>query len=202
MKIIAIDFETSGLRPGEHAPVTIGLALMDGGNVIDSEEWLLGTPTDKNGRINRAYDVVALEISGTKWTSIKRDGLPHVQVCKEMLAFTREHDALYTPVVAFNAPFDFAWYSDLLYLGGSWNQHERRFETFLPPLAGPWHCARLMAVHALPGLCDYKLDTVADACGLARSGASHCALEDAILAGKVFAHIQSLAKGQRSTEVA
>lgn len=193
MKYIALDFETSGLKPGEHAPVSLGVALMEGVDVIDSREWLLATPTDKNGRVNRAYDVVALEISGASWTKIKREGVPHAKVCKDLLDFSCEHGAIHLPVVAFNAPFDFAWYSDLLFLGGSWNQHARKFETFLPPFAGPWQCARLLAVHAAPGLDAYNLDTVAAHYGLSRSTEKHGALEDAILAGKVFASIEALA---------
>jgi len=185
MRFVALDFETSGLKPGEHAPVTLGVALMDGETVIDSREWLFAPP-QKSGKITRAYDVVALEISGTSWTKIKREGLQHDAVCRQFLEFTREHDAVFLPVVAFNAPFDFSWYSELLFLGGSWNQHERRFETFLPPLAGPWQCARLQAVHALPGLGSYTLDAVCAELGLSRSGDTHGALEDAILAGKVL----------------
>ncbi len=198
MRFIALDFETSGLKPGEHAPVTLGVALMDGPDVIDSREWLLATPTDKNGRVNRAYDVVALEISGTSWTRIKREGESHAKVCKDLGDFSLQHGARHLTVVAFNAPFDFAWYSDLLFLAGSWNQHLRKFETFLPPFAGPWQCSRLMAVHALPGLDSYNLDTVASACGLSRSGETHGALEDAILAGRVFAHIQSLSSKEEA----
>lgn len=190
MKRIALDFETSGLLPGTHAPVQLGVALMDGLDVIDSHQWLIGTPTDKNGRVNRAYDVVALEISGTSWTKIKKEGVKHAQVAKELLDFARMHDALHLPVVAFNAPFDFSWYSDLLFLAGSWNQHARKFETFLPPFAGPWQCARLVAVHALPGLDAYNLDTVCAALGLTREGQYHGALEDAVLAGQVLATIE------------
>lgn len=192
MRFIALDFETSHLQPSVGAPVTLGVALMDGEDVIDRQEWLFAPPT-KNGKVTRAYDVVALEISGTSWTRIKKNGMEHSAVLRELQDFTMRHGATFLPVVAFNAPFDFSWYSELLFLGGSWNQHERRFETFLPPLAGPWQCARLQAVHALPGLGSYSLDAVCAELGLSRSGDTHGALEDAILAGRVLSRIEQMA---------
>jgi DNA polymerase III epsilon subunit-like protein len=49
-----------------------------------------------------------------------------------------------------------------------------------------------MAVHALPGLGSYTLDAVCAALGLSRSGEKHGALEDAILAGQVFAQLTKM----------
>lgn len=190
MRRIALDFETSGLQTGTHAPVSLGVALMDGDTVVNAQEWLFAPPYDKKGKITRAYDVVALEISRTSWKRIKEHGMVHASVCRELLAWSRENEALELEVVAYNAPFDFAWYSDLLFLGGSWNQYTRSYQTFLPPLAGPWQCARLKAVHALPGLESYTLDNVCAALGLSRTSDAHGALEDAILAGKVLASIE------------
>lgn len=192
MRFLALDFETSGLRPGEHAPVTLGVALMDGETVVDSREWLFAVPTNKDGKPTRAYDVIALEISGTSWTKIKKEGRPHADVCRELIAFAREHQAATLPVVAFNAPFDFAWYSDLLFLGGSWNQVARCFQTFLPPLVGPWHCARLMAcADPMVDLARYDLDGVAQHFGLSRETDKHGALEDAILAGRIYSRLNN-----------
>lgn len=189
MKYIALDFETSGLSPGVHAPVSLAVALMDGEQVIDSKSWTIAPPVDKNGKISRAYDVVALEISGTSWKAIK-NGTPPAGVCHELYDWTHKMDAVGLTVVAFNAPFDFTWYSDLLFLGGSWNQQERRFQTFMPPLVGPWQCARLMAVVSLdcPG---YSLDNVCAAFGLSREGNVHGAAEDAYLAGVVYSRLLS-----------
>lgn len=189
MRFIALDFETSGLKPSEHAPVTLGVALMDGDAVVDSREWLFAPPM-RDGKITREYSVNALEISGVSWTKIKKEGQKHSDVCRELLAWVREHQAQELTVVAFNAPFDLAWYSDLLFLGGSWNQAERVFQTFLPPLVGPWQCARLMAC-ADPRIQipRYDLDGVAAHFGLSRDTSKHGALEDAILAGKIYARL-------------
>lgn len=186
MRYVALDFETSGLDPKRHAPVSLGVALMEDQEILASREWLFAPPYDKSGvKVVREYDVTALEISGKSWTAIKRDGLTHARVCSELYDWSNKHEADELTVVAFNAPFDFAWYSELLMLGGSWNQLERRFQTFQPPLTGPWQCARLIACKRLD-LPRYDLNTVAGAFDFSRTSAKHGALEDAILAGRVY----------------
>lgn len=190
MKFLALDFETSGLDHKRHAPVTLGIALMENGSVLESKEWLFGPPMT-NGKIAREYDVCALEINGMSWKRIK-GGDPIAVVMAELTQWLLDFEAHALPVVAFNAPFDLGWYSECLFLGGSWNQHLRRFETFKPPLVGPWHCARLMAVDSL-NLDTYSLDAVLAHFGLSRSGDAHGALEDAILAGKVYHALTQMA---------
>ena len=191
MRILALDFETSGLNPGVHAPVSLGVALMEDGEVVAQKEWMIAPPRNKEGKITRSYDVVALEISGASWPRLKRDGLSPMQVCAELMGFAKEHDARGVTVVAFNSAFDHSWYSDLLFLAGAWNQAERRFEAFSPPLYGPWDCARWKACVQL-SLQRYDLDTVAAHFGFSRSGESHGALEDAILAGKIYFALESM----------
>jgi len=190
LRFLTLDFETSGLDHKTHAPVSLGVALMEGSDVVDSKEWLLAPPTDKNGKITREYAVNALEISSYTWPQIKRDGMPIAAVMAELTGFAAAHNAHGLTVVAFNAPFDLGWYSECLFLSGSWNQHLRRFETFVPPLVGPWQCARLLAVTSGLGLERYDLDTVARHFGLSRSTEKHGALEDAILAGRIYSALR------------
>lgn len=184
MKFLALDFETSGLDSKRHAPVSLGVAVFEEGNLLDSKEWTIAPPTDKNGKISREYDICALQISGYTWAQIK-NGTPLMQVMRELEAFAKANGVTEAMVLAYNAPFDFAWYSECLFLSGSWNPVERKFEGFRPPLVGAWQCARLIASRRL-SLQDYKLDTVAGHCGLARTTDKHGALEDAILAGRLF----------------
>lgn len=195
MRFVALDFETSGLDVKRHAPVSLAVALFDGCNLGPNQEWLFAPPYDKAGKITREYNVAALEISGRSWTSIKRDGQPHAQVCEELAAWCSENDAHELPVIAFNAAFDLAWYSDLLFMAGSWNQRLKRFDTYPPPLVGPWHCARMLAMwrlgpNALP---KWNLDSVAEKFAQSRSGTAHGAIEDAILAGRIFDALNGLA---------
>jgi DNA polymerase-3 subunit alpha (Gram-positive type) len=185
-RFVALDFETSGLDPKVNAPVSIGVALMDGGEVIDSLELFIAPPT-RDGRITRVYDVCALEVSGTSWKQIKTAPTA-LSVCKDLRKWAEKHDARHLQVVAFNAPFDLAFYSELLFMAGNWNQHLRQFEAFIAPFLGPWQCARMLAMDALR-LDKYSLDSVSEHYGFSRTGETHGSLEDAILAGKVYAQL-------------
>lgn len=185
MRFLALDFETSGLDPKRHAPVTLGVALFDGDQVEARVEWIFAPPTNKDGKVTREYDAMALEISGNTLGRIRAKGMAHAVVLRELTDFAREHEAAQLPVVAFNSPFDLAFYSELMFLAGSWDQASRSYKTFKPPLAGPWQCVRMLAAQKLD-LDKYSLDAVAAHFGLARSSDSHGAIEDAILAGNVF----------------
>ena len=183
MRILSADYETSGLDQNRHAPVTLGLAVMEEGEVIDSHEWLFSPPM-KDGKITREYDICALKINGVTWKQIE-SGQSIASVMSEVTEFAKDFKVSDATGTAVNAPFDFGWYSTCLFLGGSWNQHLRRFETFKPPLTGPWQCVRLMAVNAL-NLDRYDLDTVSAHFGMSRDGSAHGATEDAILAGRIY----------------
>lgn len=180
---MALDFETSGLSPGVHAPVSLGVAVMDPSGVIASQEWLFAPPTNRKGRISREYSVAALEVSATTWTRIKREGLPATTVVRELRAFAEAHFVTDAPVVSFNAAFDLAWYSDVLFLAGGWRSG--MFQPAPPPLIGPWHCGYMLA-RARLDLEGYTLDSVAASLGLARVGTVHGAREDATLAGQIW----------------
>lgn len=201
MRFIALDFETSGLDPKRHAPVTLGVAVFENGEVVASQEWLIAPPKDGKGNINREYDVSALEISGKTWKEIKNDGLSATMALSYLSTFVSEHGCQDVTVVAFNAPFDFAFYSEMIFMAGGWNQHERRFEQFVSPLAGPWQCARMLALHRLgeSKLSRWNLDTVAGHFGFARETETHGAEMDAILAGRIYATLTGVG-GKEQTE--
>lgn len=192
MRIVALDFETSGTDPRRHAPVTLGVALMENGIALEQKEWLFAPPYDKTGsKITREYDLCAMEISSKRWPEIKRDGTPCATVLMRLQEFAAEHGAGELPIVAFNASFDLAFYSECLFMGGSWNNHLKVFEVFKPPLAGPWHCARMMALRGL-SLERYDLDTVSAHYGITRTNGCHSAIEDAILAGRIYHELTSV----------
>ncbi len=189
MKLLAIDFETSGQCPKENAPVSLGLAVMEGGVVAHSREWIIGPPRDKKGAITRAYDIRAMEIHGISWKSIKEAPSPSVvvdEVTKQLI----EWDASELPRLAFNASFDYSFWETLLFLAGKFENYEFRLP--MPPSIGSWHCARDVARRKLPNLSNHKLDTVIDHFGLKRSGEYHGALEDAVLAGVVYHELQRM----------
>jgi DNA polymerase III epsilon subunit-like protein len=186
MKYLAVDFETSGTDAGQHAPVSLGLAIMEGETVLASNEWVFGPPKDKNGKISRAYDVRALSISGVTWKKIQESPSMSVQL-KAIKTWVNENGASLLPRVAFNASFDFGFWQTMLFLCGSWDRGT--FNIPQSPVIGTWECVMELAKSKL-SLPDYKLDTVAAHFGMARASDEHGALEDAIIAGRLLARLK------------
>lgn len=184
MKFIALDFETGGLDPQRHGAVSLGLAVFDGADVVDSREWIIAPPTNKSGKVSVEYDINALAINGVTWAQIK-SGTSEAQTLSQAIQFAELHNVRDALIVSHNAAFDAAFLSQMVFRCGSWNYG--KFEAFPEPLRGPWACTRRMAtVLDLP---DNKLDTVCAHFGLARTGEHHGAMEDAVLCGKVFSLI-------------
>jgi len=184
--ILALDFETSGLDPQRNAPISLGIAVMDGSEIVDRQEWIIG-PTHhwKTGKVERSYEIAALEVSGITWCRIKK--APHPKtVLREVADFISKNDARRLPIVAFNAAFDHSFWSTLLNLGGDWHPSKKGvWQQPKSPLLGGWVCARELAKEYLT-LDNYSLNDVAGAMQMARSSDLHGALEDAILAGQIY----------------
>lgn len=185
MKIIALDFETGGVKPDYHAPTNLGVAVMEDGNVIETREWIYLRMDNTEPKFKRrSYDVAALEVSGTSWKAIK-EGTHERNVLKEFREFVKKHDAGLDVIVSHNATFDQAFFADWLFRCGDFNRDAQAYLPERSPLGGAWQCTMRMAQGIL-GLSDYRLDTVAAAFGLARTGTLHGASEDAVLAGSIY----------------
>ena len=92
--------------------------------------------------------------------------------------------------MCFNVSYDLACYRNMLFFASDWHPYIKGQRVSWPEiLSANWTCAMATARHLLPGLDDYKLDTVAAHFGLCRQTESHGALEDAILAGRVYAQM-------------
>lgn len=189
MRFLAVDFETSGLDPQKNAPVSMGVALFDDGVLLEEKEWLIG-PKMRDGKVQRSYEVQALLISQTSWKDIV-NASPPGQICQEITEFADFYQLRHIPIVAFNAPFDLSFYSALLFDAGNWNHQEQCFDAFKPPFVGPWHCARLLAFEAVT-LPKYSLDAVAAHFNMQRVGKGHGAMEDAVMAGRIFIALNQL----------
>ena len=59
MRIVVIDTETGGLDPARHSILSVGVALLENGKVLDAREWLVAEPEEE-----LAYDQEALRING------------------------------------------------------------------------------------------------------------------------------------------
>lgn len=180
MKILALDTETSGLDPQRHAIVSLGLAVMEHGEVLESIEFRLGEDPKAE------YDIKALQISGITWKGIKEAKTPQI-IFREACAWLDNQEARVLPVVSHNAAFDAAFISQWTFKCGMWSSG--RFIAAPEIVRGPWWCTRRLMSPL--GLDNAKLDTIAGHFGLARSTDLHGALEDAVLAGQVFDRLQT-----------
>lgn len=203
MRILALDFETGGTDANRNAPVSLGVAVMEynGGNVevIASTEWIIGPTLHwKTGKVEREYTVNALEISTIKWPEIKRAPLPK-QIVKELSAWVALQRAEELPVVAYRASFDHAFFDTLLFLASDWHPREKGKKIIpVTPIHGGWHCAYHAFKAAFPNESDHTLDTAAARFGMQRSSEAHGALEDAIIAGKVWFALKTAETGEQA----
>ncbi len=185
MRILALDFETGGLDPQRHGPVSLGVAVMDGLEVIHSHEWKIQPPTKKAGGLALEYDYSALCVSGSNMKALISGGSPERTVLTELQKLAADFEMLDGMIVSHNAVFDAGFLSQMVFRCGVWDYG--KFRAFPEPLRGPWACTRRMASRlSLP---DNKLDTVAAHFNLSRSTDLHEALEDCILAGRIYHHL-------------
>lgn len=184
MRFVALDIETSGLNPDTHAPVQIGLAVMDDTAVLATYEAILAEFP------KREYSVKALSISGITWKQIQ-GGKPVAEVFMELERFIAKWEVGDVPIVSHNAKFDQGFWDILALSCGAWfgKWPDKKFIKEKELLRGPWICT-MRATDPLRSeltlIPDSKLDTVAAHFGLSRSTEKHGALEDAILAGKIW----------------
>lgn len=192
MIYLAIDFEGSGTDPQEHAPVSLGVALMDDATVLESQEWLIQPPLHWSdpSKVMRCYDERARMIHGYTLEYLLENGIPIRDVCQDLKRFVTEHQCANRPNVAYNASYDLGMMGTLMFLGGEYDRAEREYRRFPCPISGPWQCVMQLAERRLPNLGRYRLDDVAECFGLSRTSDKHGALEDAIIAGRVFTAIR------------
>ena len=188
MKYLAIDFEGSHKEPRRGCPVQLGVAVMADGEVLASAEWLIKPPRHyKSGKPTREVDAYALAVSGLTLEKIEAEGLDAYEVCCQLNKFVKENEAKSLPILAYSFTYDAECYENLLYEGGDYDFTIKEYVGLPPILGAKWICVRQTARLLLPGqLVHYSLDDVAGLLGFSRTTEAHGALEDAILAGKVY----------------
>lgn len=188
MRFVAYDTETGGLDPRQHAIVTIGVALMDGVEVVDSREWLAADQSvAPKAFLRRDYCVGSLAISGVSHERIVNEGVSLWAIMRDLHKWARGHEVgVDTPIVSHNAPFDSAFLSDALFRLGEYDRDHGKVIGYPCPLPGPWVCTQRMFSNLYP--CEpYSLDNCLARFDLRRDGELHGALEDAVLCGKLYA---------------
>lgn len=197
MRFIALDFESGGTDPRIHAPVTLGVAHMDGLDVLDGNEWVFARMDgpERKSIARRGYELRALEISGVTLAKLRNEGKPERVIFTEFSEWVKKCQGSTLPIVSFNATFDASFYSEWQFLCGAWDNHLGEYKLPPEPLAGPWECARRLWRSQFPNA-KSDLDTAAAFFDLTRTGGIHGAAEDAILAGRVFTRLQDLAEAK------
>jgi DNA polymerase III epsilon subunit-like protein len=188
VKHLALDFEGSSKEPRRGCPVQLGIAVMEDGNVLDSDEWMIRPPLHyKTGKPTREVDAYSLRISGLSLERIEAEGLTSRESCARLHTFIKKNSAISLQTVAYNFTYDAECYGQMLYDGGEFDRSVYEYLAYPDALGPKWTCAYRMARLMLADhLLKFSLDDVAGYFNLARSGETHGALEDAILAGKVF----------------
>lgn len=195
-KILAIDFETSGLNPSIHAPIQIGAVIFD----LETETVFQSFSSHIGICKRREYDPEALKISGA--TMEKIETYPSVRsVCDSFSMWYYKNAASTLDVIAFNAPFDFSFYSTMLFCGGRPSFSEGNWIPYNPILLGGWKCAKMYSQFAFQGKDSSQkpeklsLSGVAKFLELPPQGELHDALFDAELAARIYSKVLKLLTG-------
>lgn len=162
--IAVIDFETTGISPGQGARATeVAIVLLQGGQVVDRFQslmrtgaWIAPFITQLTG-ISNAMVAAAPDAAG---------------VMREAARFVGS-----APMVAHNAAFDRKFWEAELALA----------DLDAPQ---PFACTVLLSRRLHPQAPDHKLGSLIDFHGLPRAGKAHRALADAEMAASLLAHQQ------------
>ena len=187
---IALDFETGGTNPSVHAPVSLGLALMEGEEVFAQEEFIFARMDgdDRKANQRRGYELRAMEVTGLRVSQFAKGEDPE-RVVELVREWTRKHDAADLPVVSYNASFDQSFWSELLFLTGKWDRTLNAYAVCPEVFGGPWWCVRRLFRVRFPERVTSKLDDALAVVGLSREGELHGALEDAVLCGRLLSRL-------------
>ncbi len=161
--VAVIDFETTGISPGQGARATeVAIVLLEGGQVVDRYQSLMNAGV--------RIPPFITQLTGISNTMVAQ-APPAETVMREAARFVGD-----APMVAHNAAFDRKfWMAELARAG--------------LPAQQPYACTLLLARRLYPQLPNHKLGTLVDYHGLPRTGAAHRALADAEMAAQLLLQI-------------
>ncbi|WP_375740235.1 PolC-type DNA polymerase III [Pseudomonas boanensis] len=157
--IAVIDFETTGITPGDHCRATeIGVVILEGGRIVDRYQSLMNAGVRVPSFIEGLTGIT---------NAMLREAPPIAQVMGEAADFVGD-----LPLLAHNASFDQKfWDSELTRLGRSRRQ--------------AFACSLLLARRLLPEAPNHKLGTLNSWARLPNTGKAHRALADAEMAANL-----------------
>jgi len=188
-RVVALDFETSGLSSQYDYILQVGLAIMEGGEVVDEPFYTRVQPNLAKFKISgdalaaQLGDIFTEDGMGKLATFMMalRDAPSSREVAQSLASWSERTGAWKFPVVAHNASFDCAFFSQWKFQQSSVLRPS--------PLSAVWIDTITMMERAFPGGQSYNLDTCLLLAGLPSRPADHDALQDALLAGRLYAHL-------------
>ncbi|MES2819409.1 MAG: 3'-5' exonuclease [Pseudomonadota bacterium] len=162
-RIAVIDFETTGISPGQNARATeIGVVILEDGHIVARFQSLMNAGVWVPGFIE--------QLTGIS-NAMVRAAPPAAEVMEAVAEFVGS-----TPLLAHNAAFDQKF----------WDAELARIRrTRLQPFA----CSLLLARRLLPQAPNHKLGTLNAWARLPHTGQAHRALADAEMAANLTAYL-------------
>jgi DNA polymerase-3 subunit epsilon len=164
-RLAVIDFETTGISPGQGDRATeVAIVLLEDGRVVDRFQSLMNAGVRIPGFITQLTGITNAMLATAPSAA---------QAMAEASRFVGN-----LPMVAHNAAFDRKfWQAELARIG--------------IPAPQPYVCTLLLARRLYPQAPNHKLGTLVDLHRLPRTGQAHRALADAEMAAALLAHMQS-----------
>lgn len=162
--IAVIDFETTGMSPGQGARATeVGIVLLQNGQVVDRFQSLMNTGVYIPGFITQLTGITNAMVASAP---------PAEVVMTDAARFVNG-----APMVAHNASFDSKFWQAELARAGVAAPH-------------PFACTVLLSRRLYPQAPSHKLGSLVDYHHLPRTGRAHRALADAEMAAALMGQIQ------------
>ena len=164
--IAVIDFETTGISPGQGARATeIAAVLVSGGRIVDRYASLMHSGAWVSPFIEKLTGIS---------NAMLRNAPPAAKVMREVLRFTQG-----VPLVAHNAAFDRAFWCAESRLAGLYEDPAHEFA-----------CTVLLSRRLYPQAANHRLGTLAALHHLPSAGRAHRALADAEVTAHLLLQVQ------------
>ena len=162
--IAVIDFETTGISPGQGARATeVAIVLLEGGVVVDRFQSLMKTGAWIPPFITQLTGITNAMVNAAPAAA---------EVMAQAARFVGN-----APMVAHNASFDSKFWQAELALAGV-------------PAPQPFACTVLLSRRLYPQAPSHKLGVLVDYHGLPRTGQAHRAMADAQMGAALLARMQ------------
>ena len=184
-KYVAIDLETSGLSASYDQILQVAVVPFEAGEIAGDPYYTRVIPGSKFKISREALEAQAGETDGDAlknwWEKLHADGLESRAAMQGLITWSIDNGCRDLPVVAHNAPFDWGFFSQWVY---TW----RVMCGQRSPLGPLWLCTKEIAQNHphFKGAKAFGLDIVSQGLGLPPRPKAHDALQDAILAGRVY----------------